>query len=115
VDGETFRLDLGKVHESVRVRFNGVDLGCLFVYPYIVDLPPEMLKTTGNVLELEVTNLSANRVRDLDINQVPWKIFRDINIVGIDYRPLDASKWSVVPSGLIGPVRLLPIKRVAIP
>ena len=104
---KAFQLDLGQVCESVRVRINGVDLGCLFIYPYTIDLPRKELKTTGNVLELEVTNLSANRIRDMDINKVPWKIFHDANIVGTDYRPLDASKWPLVPSGLIGPVRIM--------
>jgi hypothetical protein len=37
---------------------------------------------------------------------VEWKNFEDINMVGIDYRPLDASIWPVQPSGLIGPVKM---------
>jgi hypothetical protein len=37
---------------------------------------------------------------------VEWKIFRDINFVGIDYKPFDASRWPVRTSGLIGPVTL---------
>ncbi|HEY7393693.1 MAG TPA: hypothetical protein VH559_02550, partial [Gemmatimonadaceae bacterium] len=56
--------------------------------------------------EVEVTNVSANRIRDLDRRHVDWKIFRDINFVGIDYKPFDASNWPVRPSGLMGPVTL---------
>jgi hypothetical protein len=39
------------------------------------------------VLELEVTNPRANRIRDLDQRKVPWKIMREINFVNINYRP----------------------------
>ena len=97
-------LALGAVHESARVRINGRDIGALIAPAFSVETGP--LRRTGNVLEVEVTNLSANRVRDLDRRGVQWKIFRDINFVGIDYRPFDASRWPVRPSGLRGPVTL---------
>ena len=100
-------LALGAVHESARVRLNGRDVGVLLAPPFIVETGP--LRATGNVLEVDVTNLSANRVRDLDRRGVQWRIFRDINFVGIDYRPFDASRWPVRPSGLPGPVTLQPI------
>jgi len=56
------------------------------------------------VLEVEVTNLGANRLRWNDLNGVDWKYFSDINMVGMDYKKLDASKWKPLKSGLIGPV-----------
>ncbi|HEV7994147.1 MAG TPA: glycosyl hydrolase [Gemmatimonadaceae bacterium] len=95
---------LGRVAESARVRLNGRDLGVAFSSPYRVETGP--LRRTGNLLEIEVTNVSANRIRDLDRRGVEWKIFRDINFVGIDYKPFDASRWPVRTSGLIGPVTL---------
>ena len=100
-------LTLGTVHESARVRLNGRELGALIEPGASVETGP--LRPTGNVLEVEVTNLAANRVRDLDRRGVQWRIFRDINFVGIDYRPFDASRWPVRPSGLLGPVALQPI------
>ena len=39
--------------------------------------------------------------RDLDRRGVPWKNFRDINFVSINYKPFDASRWPVRTSGLI--------------
>ena len=69
-------------------------------------LSVETLKPGRNFLEVEVTNLSANRLRDLDRRKVPWRIFNDINIVNVNYRPLDASTWPVLESGLLGPVVL---------
>jgi hypothetical protein len=100
-------LNLGTVHESARVRLNGRDLGPLIEPFFSIETGP--LRPTGNVLEVEVTNLSANRIRDLDRRGVEWRIFRDINFVGIDYKPFDASRWPIRPSGLPGPVTLQPL------
>jgi hypothetical protein len=45
------------------------------------------------------------RLRD---QQKPdWKKFNDINIVDITYKKFDASKWEPMPSGLLGPVKLI--------
>ena len=106
-EASSYLLDLGRVAESARVRLNGQELGILFARPFRVETGP--LRRTGNELEIEVTNLSANRIRDLDVRRVPWKVFADINFVGIDYKPFDASGWPLKPSGLSGPVRLEPL------
>jgi hypothetical protein len=58
---------------------------------------------------VEVTNVSANRIRDLDRRKIPWKIFYDINFVSVRYKPFDASDWPLTDSGLLGPVTLTPI------
>ncbi len=102
----TRRLNLGKVCESARLKLNGVELGCVFCEPMVLDFSSSLLKATGNVLEIDVTNLAANRIRFMDKEGIPWKIFKDTNIVNIDYKPLDASAWPVQASGLIGPVTL---------
>jgi hypothetical protein len=68
------------------------------------------LRPGRNVLEIEVTNLAANRIRDLDRRHVPWKIMREINLVDINYHPFDASRWPLTPSGLLGPVTLTPLR-----
>ncbi len=97
-------LDLGKVCQSARVRLNGTDCGTLITPPFRLVVGP--LKPRGNRLEVEVTNLCANRIRDLDRRGVKWKNFHDINLVGLDYKPFDASSWPLTESGLIGPVTL---------
>ncbi|MFB3828026.1 MAG: glycosyl hydrolase [Bryobacteraceae bacterium] len=104
-----WELDLGAVKESARVTLNGLDLGTLIAPPFRVIAG--RLKPTGNRLEVEVVNVSANRIRDLDRRKVEWKIFRDINIVNLDYKPLDASGWPVREAGLLGPVRIRPLRR----
>lgn len=103
-----WHMDLGTVCQSARVRLNGQELGTLFTPPFrvlIADLKPK-----GNRLEVEVTNVAADRIRDLDRRQVVWKNFHDINFVNTNYRPFDASGWPVADSGLLGPVRLQPVR-----
>jgi len=105
-------LDLGDVRESARVRLNGRDVGTLWSLPLRVRVG-EFLQPGRNVLELDVTNLAANRIRYMDQEKAPWKIMREINFVNINYRPFDASGWSLTPSGLLGPVTLTPLKAQA--
>jgi hypothetical protein len=105
-EAEAWQLDLGDVCHSARVTLNGKHLGTRINAPYRVHV--DSLRKTGNVLEVEVTNLSANRIRDLDRRGVAWRKFHNINFVNIDYRPFDASEWPLRPSGLLGPVTLIP-------
>lgn len=99
-------LDLGKVCQSARVRLNGREWRTLITPPFRVVVTN--LKPKQNLLEVEVTNVSANRIRDLDRRGVKWKNFHDINFVSIDYHPFDASNWPLTDSGLLGPVTLTP-------
>jgi hypothetical protein len=105
VDAYDWLLDLGRVCESARVTLNGHYIGALWCEPYEVPVG-NFLLPGKNTLEVEVTNLPANRIRDLDRRQVNWKYFYDINIVSQDYKFLDASDWPLRDSGLLGPVRL---------
>jgi alpha-L-rhamnosidase len=102
-----YYLNLGTVCQSARVTLNGKAYGTLIIPPFRVVV--DNLKPTGNKLEVEVTNVAANRIRDLDRRGVKWKIFKDINIVNINYRPFDAADWPLTDSGLLGPVTLTPI------
>ncbi len=104
-------LQLGDVRESARIRLNGVDLGTVWAIP-LQRRVGRHLQADGNVLEIEVANLAANRIRDLDRRKVPWKIMREINFVNINYKPFDASDWDLTPSGLLGPVILVPLESV---
>jgi hypothetical protein len=107
-DAERYRLDLGEVLGCAAVRVNDKEVGTLIGPSFAIDI--EGLNSTGNRLEIDVTGVAANRLRDLDRRGIEWRIFDDINIVGIDYKPLDASKWPVRPLGLRGPVRLTPLR-----
>ena len=103
----TFFLDLGDVRQSARVTLNGKDYGTLITPPFRVVV--DNLKPTGNVLEVEVTSVAANRIRDLDRRGVQWKIFKDINVVNVNYRPFNAADWPLTDCGLLGPVTLTPV------
>ena len=106
-------LDLGGVAEAARVTLNGQDVGHLFCGPYRVAVG-KYLKPGQNTLVVEVTNIGANRVRDLDIRKVNWKYFYDANMATRGRgRLLDASTWPVRDSGLLGPVSLQPVASLA--
>jgi len=47
------------------------------------------------------------RIADMDRRGVKWRIFKDINMVDIHYKPSDYSSWEPVPSGLNSPVFLV--------
>jgi hypothetical protein len=104
-------LDLGRVCESARVRINGKDVATLWRPPFRVRVG-KLLLDGKNTLEVEVTNLAANRIADLDRRGVQWKAFHEINFVNRDYKPFDASKWPLRDSGLVGPVKLVPLSRL---
>ncbi|MEM9161425.1 MAG: glycosylhydrolase-like jelly roll fold domain-containing protein, partial [Verrucomicrobiota bacterium] len=109
-EADEWVLELGDVRESARVRINGEEAGILYSAPFRVEIGP-FLQAGRNVLEVEVTNLSFNRIRDLDARGVEWKIFYDINFVDHLYEDYDATKWGPVASGLLGPVTLTPMKK----
>jgi hypothetical protein len=100
-------LDLGDVRQSARVKLNGRDYGTLILSPFRVVV--DNLQPKANTLEVEVTGVSANRIRDLDQRGVSWKNFRDINFVNINYRPFNAADWPLTDCGLLGPVTLTPV------
>jgi len=102
---------LGDVRESARVWVNGMPAGAVVAHPFRVDVR-DLLKPGRNTIEIEVTNLSANRIRDLDIRGVDWKKFHDINLVDQMYKSFDAAGWDLKPSGLLGPVTLVPYRMV---
>jgi hypothetical protein len=109
---EAWILDLGRVAESARVHLDGETLGTVFAIPFRIAVDAERLVPGRHRLEVEVTNLMANRIRCLDRLRVEWRRFHDINFVTLRYQPFDASGWEPLDSGLLGPVRLIPARRL---
>ncbi len=108
IQADDWLLDLGDVRESARLKINGQEAGTLISFPFSIHVG-QYLRTGKNVFDIEVTNLAANRIRDLDIRGVSWKIFHEINFVDQNYEKFDASKWPLTESGLLGPIRLVPL------
>jgi hypothetical protein len=112
--GAAWALDLGEVRETARVRLNGQALGTSIGSPHRFIVPDGMLRSS-NALEVAVTNLSANRIADLDRRGVPWKKFYNVNFPARspENRGADglfsAANWTPLDSGLIGPVTLTPL------
>jgi len=112
---EHWSLALGEVHESARVRLNGQDLVTLIGPTYEVVVDAGQLEGT-NVLEVDVSNLMANRIAAMDRRGEPWKRFYNVNIRAFrggnlgENDVFDASGWAPLPSGLIGPVTLTPLR-----
>ncbi|MFA6581976.1 MAG: hypothetical protein WCS79_09250, partial [Paludibacter sp.] len=64
------------------------------------------LKKGENSLQIEVTNLPANAIAELDRQKVDWRIFKEINFVDVNYKNSKYGGWKPVPSGLLGPVEI---------
>lgn len=106
-----WNIDLGDVRESARVRVNGQDLGCAWAVPFVVSCPASVLKVGENTIEIEVTNLPANRIRQMDIAGSEWRIFEDTNINSIS-NSTTYQNWALMPSGLNSQVTLIPLSQM---
>jgi hypothetical protein len=110
-NGREYRLCLGDVRESAVVKINGQKAGVLFAVPFEIHIG-KWLKSGENTIEIEVTNLPANRIADYDRRGVEWRIFREINFVDIAYGKKPYDYWAPVPSGLLGPVAVKECERL---
>ena len=102
----TWIIDLGDVRESARVYINGHFIGCAWSVPFVLDCK-QTLKVGTNELRIEVTNLPANRIADLDRRGIPWRKMEEINVVDINYKKTTYDQWEPMPSGLNFEVRLI--------
>jgi hypothetical protein len=113
--GQRMYLDLGTVHDMARIRLNGRDLGVLWCAPWRVDVT-EHIKVEGNVLEIEIANRWPNRL--LGDQQAPDKAVRTVKWESgfLEAREFKTGRYTfatrrgpgkLLPSGLLGPVRVL--------
>lgn len=104
---EHYILDLGDVRETAHVIINGQDAGTLFAVPYRMDVT-QYLKKGKNTITVDVANLPANRIAELDRQGVEWRKFKEINVVDLNYKRDRYDSWTPVPSGLCSDVYLIP-------
>jgi len=101
-----WQIDLGDVRESARIYINGQFIGCAWSVPFMLDCQ-QALQVGDNELRIEVTNLPANRIADLDRQGVKWRKMEEINVVDINYKKTLYDQWSPMPSGLNSEVKLI--------
>ena len=101
-----WQIDLGDVRESARVSINNRFVGCAWAVPFVLDCG-KALRKGKNLLRIEVTNLPANRIAELDRQGVKWRKFNEINVVDINYKNTTYADWDPVPSGLNSNVKLI--------
>ena len=123
-------LDLGRVEVMARVRLNGKDLGTLWKPPYRVDISGA-LRSGENRLEIQVVNLWPNRM--IGDEQLPDDSDRNANgtlkrwpqwlLAG---QPSPTGRFTFTSwrlwkkdeplrdSGLLGPVQIIAVPRVAV-
>ncbi len=115
--GRTF-LDLGVVHDLARVRLNGKDLGVVWCAPWRVEVTGA-LKAGANRVEIEVANRWANRMigdkRSPDANAravvcppgfLGGQSIKTGRYTFSTHDPY-TSQSPLVPSGLLGPVKIM--------
>jgi hypothetical protein len=59
-----------------------------------------ILQPGRNNIRIEVTNLPANRIAELDRQGVKWRKMEEINVVDINYKKTTYDNWNTVTSGL---------------
>ncbi len=111
-----YLLDLGEVHETAEVFLNGKRITTL-IGPSFQCIIPSSVFQQKNKLEVIVANLMANRIAYMDRNNIPWKIFYNTNMPArrrenVKNGLFDASSWKSLPSGLLGPVTITPMKLI---
>ncbi|MCH5239833.1 MAG: glycosyl hydrolase family 2 [Muribaculaceae bacterium] len=103
-------LDLGELRESANVTVNGSQAGKVWSVPFTIQIG-EFLKQGLNTLEIDVTNLQANRIADFERKGVEWRIFKDANIASVtNAKEFSFADWPVIPAGLNSEVKLIPLK-----
>ena len=102
-------IDLGDVRESARVYINDQYIGCAWAVPYLLPFS-NVFKEGINTIRIEVTNLPANRIAQLDREKMPWRKMNEINVVDINYQKTTYEQWPLVPSGLNSRVILYRVK-----
>ena len=107
-NADDYLLKFDKLYESAKVIVNGQNAGIVWSIPYEINIG-KYLKKGKNTIQIEVCNLMANRIREMDQKKIQWRNYQEINFVNINYKPFDASHWKIQPSGLDGEIQLIPI------
>jgi hypothetical protein len=92
-------IDLGEVKNIAEVIVNGKNMGAAWKKPFRLDIT-EALKTGRNTIEIKVTNLWVNRL----VGDAQPGVKNKITYTTMPFYQADSP---LLPSGLMGPVRIL--------
>jgi hypothetical protein len=105
-DGRRLYLDLGEVKNLAEVSVNGMTLGTLWKAPFRVEIT-DAAKPGPNHLEIKITNLWPNRlIGDSSLPADKRVTWASVSL----YKPTSP----LLPSGLLGPVEIIPAQRVTL-
>ena len=105
-NGRRVYLDLGEVKNLAELSINGKALGILWKAPFRLDVT-DAVKSGSNQVEIKLTNLWPNRIiGDLQVPEDQRLTWTSVSLYKKD-SPL-------LPSGLFGPVQLIPTERVTV-
>ncbi len=93
-------LNLGRVHDIAVVKINNVEIQPLLVYPYEIDVS-DYVKSGENIIEIIISPTLRNRL--IGYGKKGGKNWKN-----------HKKKKEFMPSGLIGPVMIKPVKLVEI-
>jgi hypothetical protein len=99
---------IGRYSGKLKIWLNDKFIGTLWSNPYQLNI--KTLKKGENTLRIQVTNLGSNRIKAKEAKGKEWKLFYDINMVGLDYKSFDASSLNILDSGLLENPVLIPIQ-----
>ncbi|XOV91041.1 MAG: glycosyl hydrolase [Bacteroidota bacterium] len=125
-DNNRVKLDLGNVEVMARIKINGVDCGIAWKPPYLLDIG-DAIKSGKNMLEIEVVNTWVNRM--IGDEQLPldadWKDWETLVVWPEWFKDGEESPTGrytfttgrhyqkdspLMPSGLLGPVKIVTVK-----
>jgi hypothetical protein len=111
---KAWELRFENINESAEVIINGKVIGTMLGPVYSITIPADML-LDENKLDINVSNLMANRIAYLDRQKVSWKKFYNINFPArkpenVKNNLFNASEWPVESSGITGAVWLVPLR-----
>lgn len=111
---KAWRLSFHNLYYSAEVFVGDEFVGSTICAPYYVDIPADALHE-GDTLRVQVANLMLNRVKYMDQEGRPYRIFRNANVASHtrETRGPDGlfnAAWLPAPkSGIEGPVTLTPL------
>ncbi|TKK71860.1 glycoside hydrolase [Ilyomonas limi] len=100
---EQLWLDLGDVKNLAEVIVNGKSLGVIWKHPFKADIT-SALKQGANKVEIKVTNLWVNRI----IGDAQPGVTNKITYTSM---PFYQANSPLLPSGLLGPVKIVSVTR----